>query len=286
MGKARECWGARVVAPLEMNPTAAGLTAVPWPPATPAKRAVQVGPTDSFTSLCVRENCSFKELIQFNFGLDIEDPALKRKWPKIINYYLRTKLRCTRLTPGGNYRFSGSETLYLPQAPTKRKAQNHPILTVKEVIQWFEEEMIPKRTDPAGTNLNRLKYIFQYSDPNGLCGAAATFVKENEPARMEGFQIGFVLWRSAGMFTHIGNVLLPKDFKVAVFSKNSAFVKDETPERYKPVNATWAAIRHFPVLDLYFKKVSSVERWWSAVSYAGWGTLTLDSNGQFIHEAD
>jgi hypothetical protein len=72
---------------------------------------------------------------------------------------------------------------------------------------------------------------------------------------------------------------------VAVYNNDDGFT-DETPVRYKPVISTWAAVSHFTVLDLYYKKVSSVERWWRDVSYAGWGTLTIDNNGQFINDAD
>jgi hypothetical protein len=58
--------------------------------------------------------CSLRDLIKCNFELDIEDPALKGKWERIVNWYLGHTLRCKRLTKGGNYIFSGGEELWIP----------------------------------------------------------------------------------------------------------------------------------------------------------------------------
>ncbi|MCC6394562.1 MAG: hypothetical protein IT167_28460 [Bryobacterales bacterium] len=104
-------------APLVKTPASAGLAEAPWPPATANKRPVTVGAKDSFLDVCNREGCSFAALIRCNFEIDIEQPSLKGKWEWVVNYYLQTKLKCTRLTAGGNYMFSGGETIYVPTKP-------------------------------------------------------------------------------------------------------------------------------------------------------------------------
>lgn len=101
---------------LEMSPSAAGLPIAPWPPRRTDKRPVNVSARDSFLDICNREKCDFAGLMKLNFELDIGNPAMKGKWPKIVNYYLRTKLGCSNLTPGGNYKFSGGETIYVPSS--------------------------------------------------------------------------------------------------------------------------------------------------------------------------
>jgi hypothetical protein len=101
---------------LELSPSSAGLSLAPWPPANGAKRAVTVNANDSFLDICNREKCSFADLMKLNFDIDISKPSLKGKWEKIVNFYLRTKLGCSKLTPGGNYKFSGGETIFIPAA--------------------------------------------------------------------------------------------------------------------------------------------------------------------------
>ncbi|MCC6341250.1 MAG: hypothetical protein IT166_03570 [Bryobacterales bacterium] len=118
--------------PLVKTPASAGLAEAPWPPRDPNKRPVTVRAGDSFLDVCTREHCSFAALIRYNFEIDITQPALKGKWEWVVNYYLQTKLKCTRLTAGGNYMFSGGETIYLPsQAPVP--AQPPPAPTVQRI---------------------------------------------------------------------------------------------------------------------------------------------------------
>ncbi len=279
-----------MVKALEMNPASAGLRPAIWPPATPDKRPVTARRTDSFETLCAREKIAFSAFIRFNFGIDVGDPALRHKWPKVLNFYLRTLLKCSLMTAGGNYRFSGGEVLYVPVAAEALPPVDKPrpkLMNKQDVIDWFKTEMIPRRTDPAGTNLNRFLYAADQSNPNGLCGAAANFVFDESPAMLAGIQIGFILWQQGPVFTHIGNVILPAGFRVRRFKKSwTGEVLDETPERFGTGGLGWPSIGQLTVLDLYFKKVQTVEQWWRAVSYMGSGTLTLDNNGQFLNDAD
>ncbi|MCC6368632.1 MAG: hypothetical protein IT165_34335 [Bryobacterales bacterium] len=119
-------------APLVKTPASIGLTEAPWPPGTPNKRPATVQVGDSFLDVCNREGCSFAALIRCNFEIDIDQPNLKGKWEWVVNYYLQTKLKCTRLTAGGNYMFSGGETIYIPtQSPVP--AQPAPAPTVQRI---------------------------------------------------------------------------------------------------------------------------------------------------------
>jgi hypothetical protein len=100
--------------PLEKTPTSVGLSEAPWPPSTPNKRPTTVRPGESFLDICKRENCAFSDLMKCNFQIDINQANLKGKWEWVVNYYLHTKLHCSRLTAGGNYLFSGGEVIYIP----------------------------------------------------------------------------------------------------------------------------------------------------------------------------
>lgn len=278
-----------MVAALEMNPASAGLKPASWPPATSDKRGVMVTRTDSFETLCSREKIPFGAFVMFNFGIDIADPALRNRWPKVLNYYLRTLLKCTSLTPGGNYRFSGGETLYVPvaAAPPIVSRPREKKYDKQGLIEWFNTEMIPRRTEPAGTNIDRFRYFGEQSNPNGLCGAAANFVFDESPAMLDGVQVGFVLWQQGPLFTHIANIIVPTGFRVRRFERNSSNgVDDVTPDRYRTGSNDWPTVSQFTVLDLYFKKVQSLDAWWRSVAYLGSGTLTIDSTGQFMNDVD
>src|SRR6266536_2823791 len=98
-----------MAAPLVKTPKSVGITEAPWPPSTPNKRPTTVRAEESFLDVCKREHCTFDALMRCNFELDINQPSLKGKWEWVVNYYLQTKLSCSRLTPGGNYKFSGGE---------------------------------------------------------------------------------------------------------------------------------------------------------------------------------
>jgi hypothetical protein len=65
---------------------------------------------ESFLDICQRFGIKFDDLIQFNFGLKRSEPHYFEK----INWYLKNKLGCTKTTAGGNFIFSGGETIYIP----------------------------------------------------------------------------------------------------------------------------------------------------------------------------
>ena len=244
---------------------------------------------DSFEIRLFPRKIPFATFVKFNFDIDIADSALRNKWPKVLNYYLRTLLKCSSLTPGGNYRFSGGETLYVPVAvaPSPVTRPKPALMKKQDVIDWFTSEMIPRRTAPAGTNIDRFRYIMDESNPNGLCGATANFVFDESPAKLDGVQLGFVLWQQGPLFTHIANIILPAGFRVRRFVRNgSNGVDDDTPERYRTTGLEWPLVSQFTVLDLYFKRIQLLDAWWRSVAYLGSGTLTLDSNGQFMNEVD
>lgn len=96
-----------------------------WPPAASNKRARVVGTrmlsngkktVESLLDIANAENVAFDELVKLNFG--VTPTGANDEWARIINWYLKNKLNCTRLTPAGNFIFSGGETIYIPTKPT------------------------------------------------------------------------------------------------------------------------------------------------------------------------
>ena len=260
----------------------------PWPPATPDKEEVKVLAGWSFETIVQTKNISLADLLKFNFEIDI---ATQKSWPYFVNWYLREKLRCTRLTAGGNFMFSGGETLY---TPLQRAPKKPPIaaMTRDEIIDWFKTVMIPQRTASAGSSFNRIWKTPQRvfgggADPNGICGAVADYVWDKGIVLNTGpYQIGYILWH-VGPFTHVGNIIMPK-IGVKVFNKDNdlSVATDATPRKYNNRGHDWHAVRGLTVIDLYYKEVSTVDDWWRAKSYAGWGELIIDPDGQFMNGVD
>src|SRR5262245_62148750 len=132
---------------LEMTPSDAGLAEAPWPPATANKRGESVLAGEGFEAFCARTKCTFADLMACNFELDINDPALKGKWQKVVNYYIRTKLGATeqQLTPGGNYKLKGGETLYVPTATQSAKKYLIVYKQFETVVPELLRESIKKK---------------------------------------------------------------------------------------------------------------------------------------------
>ena len=158
-------------------------------------------------------------------------------------------------------------------------------MNTSEVIEWFKTEIIPQRTASAGRSVENVFRDLK-SSPNGICGAAAGFVWDVQPSSLDGIQIGYVLWvKIPFVSTHIANIILPKAFRIREFERGpSNNVVDVTPPKHAGHNFDWPTVSKYTVLDLYFKKVQTLDQWWREVSYAGFGTLTLDPNGMYIND--
>ena len=86
--------------------------------------------------------------------------------------------------------------------------------TLEEVKQWFENEIIPKRTTSAGLSSNRVSMFFSHpidyffgenkANPNGLCGDAADYVLK---AYKKNLVIVFLLKTTIFFITCCGKVL-------------------------------------------------------------------------------
>ena len=118
------------------------------------------------------------------------------------------------------------------------------------------------------------------ADPNGICGAVADFVYEQyQNFGGGGVSLGYILWSQPPFFTHVANVMMPVSNVLAFEGADHTQVSIPGAPRAM----SFREIAHCTVLDLYFKKVTTVELWWQEVSYLGWGTLTLDPNGEYIN---
>ncbi len=81
--------------------------------------------TEGLSDVCERYSVGFETLMSFNFSLNKGEPRYFEK----INWYLKTKLGCTRTTPKGNFIFSGGETIYVP--PTDVTFPDTPVTAPK-----------------------------------------------------------------------------------------------------------------------------------------------------------
>ena len=274
----------------------------PWPPETKDKRAVTVTAKDSLGDLATKNGMSLRDLLLLNFRVDMET---ERDWAFHVNWYLREKLRCTRLTAGGNYMFSGGETIYVAQAPSARtpKATLHDLTTVIGVKRWFLEDVVPLRTvgkGHLGHNVARYADVLFGADadagPNGLCGEAAFLVQQlfleartgdpysDQHPVVEGFVLGQVLWNGfnrddpTSTPNHTAAILCP-NFGAKIFTKNLTNTEtvDITPPKAGGRTHPYASLVALPVLDLYRMELSTLDKWWRDCSWFGWGRLTIDS---------
>lgn len=146
---------------------------------------------------------------------------------------------------------------------------------VAEVKTWFKSEVIPKRTTSAGFSVNRIvkgprAMVFgNQSDPNGLCGdvtsyvADAYFDKYFSYQTTDGFEMLMLLWEGT-LLNHIANVLIP------VKSTQEQIYKIRGTESLQLIGQEVAGVKTFNkndlfglvVLDLYYKKITTVEDWW------------------------
>ena len=267
----------------------------PWPP-DPAKdpkgrkwepRIVGNDPKESFYTIAAEKQLDPLDLVEYNF---------RTRNPKEINWYLRQYVGCFNATRDGqNYTFYGAglrpsvgdpmktkATIFIPVArPGPRRAPQDR----GELVQWFIQEILPERTIGVGTVLvgrgNKVldRLLGGGSDPNGICGAVADYVMEQYQNFGGGVALGYILWRKGHVFTHVANVHMPVS-SVLVYegSDHSSVSIPETT-----IQLPFEQVAQWTVLDLYFKKVATVENWWRDVSYMGWGQLVLDPDGVYIN---
>jgi hypothetical protein len=126
-----------------------------WPPADSNKRPRTVGfnflpngkfVTESLADIADAENVSFDVLVKLNF--DVTPEKGTDSWARIINWYLKNKLNCTKLTPGGNFIFSGGETIYLPTKPAP-PVQPRPLPTEKRTSYLVSTTIVHKYREPS-----------------------------------------------------------------------------------------------------------------------------------------
>jgi hypothetical protein len=160
-----------------------------------------------------------------------------------------------------------------------------PPRSVGDIVQWFVQDILPMREgsgiplfDRGGKVLNHLRG--EPADPNGICGSAANFVYQEYMSfgRKSTLNIGYILWKQDPFFTHVANVIMPVPgvYMYKRLGDDGILEAGTSPMQY-PLVKSWT------VLDLYFKKVSTVGQWWQSVSYLGWGNLYLDRDGVFIN---
>lgn len=160
-----------------------------------------------------------------------------------------------------------------------------PPRSVGDIVQWFVQDILPQRTGPGVPLFDRGGKVINHlsgepADPNGICGSAANYVSE----QYRGFgndavlTVGYILWKQYPFFTHVANVIMPTP---GVYMYRH--VDDEGILMAGTSKMPFAHVRYWTVIDLYFKKVSTVEQWWRNVSYLGWGNLYLDKDGEFIN---
>jgi hypothetical protein len=136
-----------------------------------------------------------------------------------------------------------------------------------EVEVWFLNLIVPKRTWPGGMNLRRIYvgpraiFLGNTPDPNGLCGDAAKFLEQEFintflQYTQTGESLRRILWRSSP-WNHIANIFVP----MTILS----LIKYEC--RNNQVTALqgsfpYSSVRDLTVIDLYYKQVYTVEKWW------------------------
>jgi hypothetical protein len=251
----------------------------PWPP--PGLEPKDVLPGEDFGAFCKRNKVSFKDLMLKNFQINIDTD---KDWEFVCNWYLWHKVGCRSLTPKGNCKFVGGEKLYVPRKAAPRP---EPPRKVPDIVEWFMSEIMPKRTiGPGDVSLERGGRVIDHvtggpPDPNGVCGSAANYVMEQyQEFGHTGTTLGYILWQQASVFTHVANVIMPVS-SVLIY-EGSDHTAVAVPETTTPL--PFSAVAQWTVLDLYFKKIGTVESWWNYVSYVGWGRITLDPDGIYINE--
>lgn len=259
----------------------------PWPPAGTGlvKKTVNAG--EDLAAFCKRVGITVREFMDTNFKIDLGDS----NWQFYFNFYMSKNGIAKAWTPKGNCIFLGGETFYVKPAKTDLKAPRDR----GEVVQWFLQDMMPQRTIGPGnvTNLGFMavrggKVLDRLSgkapDPNGICGSVAEFMVDQYQnfGGKTPFTLGYILWMQAKFFTHVANVLVPR-LTVLEYTRDlvSGAVIGEAPEG--GVFVPFGEVENWTVLDLYFKKTTTVGQWWRDVSYLGWGTLTIDPSGEYIN---
>ena len=153
--------------------------------------------------------------------------------------------------------------------------------TLQEIEVWFTNVIIPKRTAAAGVNTHRIYaapralFLGNSPNPNGLCGDAAAFV-EQELANTflnhtsAGHAFRRILWRSSP-FNHEANVVVP--------TAGMVLLQYETDQNLiyglQAGQVAYSVIQDCPVLDLYYKKVYTVDSWWQARSSPRKGKIEI-----------
>lgn len=158
---------------------------------------------------------------------------------------------------------------------------------LREVISWFESDMVPKRTAAAGFSGNRLwktpaMWIRggNVEDPNGLCGDAAWYLHEqfwqafNGYHTRDGFQIGMVLWEGT-VLNHIACVMRVKNK-----ASRRTYTYDARARKAKCEGGDGeygtSELMRLAVLDLYYKTHSDLRTWWKDRDDLD-GTVTLSN---------
>ena len=266
----------------------------PWPPTGPGLEKKTVNPGEDLGAFCTRVGVTVSEFMKTNFEIELKDP----NWQFYFNWYMNKNGIGKAWTAKGNCKFIGGETFYVKNQ--NKPVKDKPVSTYPkdrgEIVQWFMQDILPQRTIGPG-NITNGKFMLQRggkvldrlsgggADPNGICGAAAEFVweKYTDFGGRPPYTLGYILWQQAGLFTHVANVLSPD---LTVLSYTRDFIGDgvnaKAPDggRARP----FSEVQHWTVLDLYFKKVSTVSSWWQSVSYLGWGELVIDPTGQYINQ--
>jgi len=152
--------------------------------------------------------------------------------------------------------------------------------TLDEAEVWFVNVMLPKRTWRGGMNLRRVYVgpraiaLGNTPDPNGLCGDAAKFLEQEYVGSFLQYtrsaeSLRRILWRSFP-WNHMANIFVPMTIfglqKYECTGNQVTALQGGVP---------YSSVRDFRVLDLYYKQVYTVDKWWMDRGSGKKGTIEI-----------
>jgi hypothetical protein len=166
---------------------------------------------------------------------------------------------------------------------TQEQLRFQKLFLLADADQWFDTEVIPKRTAWSGGSPNRIWksprdwVTGNQSDPNGLCGDTSSYVDDQmwndfqTKVTDDGYELVVILW-DGKVLNHIANVMAVKG-KTAVQEykmTNGVLTLVSGTQQY-----TQADLFGLHVYDLYYKKRTTVGAWWKDQDGDYGGTLKL-----------
>lgn len=285
----------------------------PWPPTAPGLKPTKVLPGEGLGEVAKRAGMTLKQLLLVNFNIDMD---AQRDWAFFVNFYLQDKLRCTRLTPGGNYCFVGGETIYVSSVvklPTPQPSpdEKKPDLgTLTGVREWFSDVILPARTSGPGNlvgNVGRIIDLVRGRDdgepnPNGLCGEAVYYLiakfreatngamSDDTQKLIDGKVMGQVTWNgfdqsNPSMTPNHTAVIIAPNVRLKIFNKGLlGFTAQDITPPHGDHAYTYDLLKNCRVLDLYAKTDTTLDVWWEKSAWLDPGRITIDTtpNGRFL----